>query len=90
MFFKWEKLNPNTENCLAKAIGLKLYHVIYRSITLFIANLICLANIPMVVQLGCAHGTTKKYAKSSSLQPIFDRTSTHYNVVTFLASTINT
>ena len=45
MFFEWEKLNPNNENYLVKAIGLKLYYVIYSSTALFLANLICLANI---------------------------------------------
>ena len=47
MFFEWEMPNPNNKNYLVKAIGLKLYYVIYSSTTLFIANLICLANIPM-------------------------------------------
>ena len=46
MFLKWEKLNPNNKNYLVKAIGLKLYYVIYNCTALFIANLICLANIP--------------------------------------------
>ena len=46
MFFKWEKLNPNNKNYLAKTIGLKLLYVTYGSTTLFVAKLICLANIP--------------------------------------------
>ena len=46
MFLHWEKLNRNNKYYLVKAIGFKLYYVIYSSTTLFIANLICLANIP--------------------------------------------
>ena len=44
--FQRGKLNPNNKNYLVKTIWLKLYYVIYSSTTLFIANLICLANIP--------------------------------------------
>ena len=44
MFFEWEKLNPNNKDYLVRAIGLKLYYVIYSFTTLFIANLICLTN----------------------------------------------
>ena len=46
MFFECEKLNLNNKNYSVKAIGLKLYYVIYSSATFFIVNLICLANIP--------------------------------------------
>ena len=46
MFLQWEKLNPNNKCYLVKAIGFKLYYVIYSSTTLFITNLIYLANIP--------------------------------------------
>ena len=46
MFFEWEKLNPINKNNLVKNIGLKLYYVIYVSTTLFIVNIICLANRP--------------------------------------------
>ena len=46
MFFKWEKLNPNNNSYLFKAIALKLYYVIYSSTTFFIVNLICLVKIP--------------------------------------------
>ena len=45
-FFQMEKLNSNNKNYLNKAIGLKLYYVICGFTTLFIATLICLANIP--------------------------------------------
>ena len=44
MFFEYNKLNPNNENYLVKAIGLQLYYAIY-SITLFIDNPICLVNV---------------------------------------------
>ena len=46
MFFEWEKLNPINKNYLVKTLGLKLYYVIYGSATLFIANMIYLADIP--------------------------------------------
>ena len=46
MFFEWEKLHPNNRNPLVKTIRLKLYFVIYSSTTLFIANMIYLANRP--------------------------------------------
>ena len=46
MFFEQEKLNPNNKNYLVKAIRLKPYYVIYSFTTLFIASMICLANIP--------------------------------------------
>ena len=46
MFFKQEKLNPNNNSYLVKAIVLKLYYVIYSSTTFFIDNLICLVKIP--------------------------------------------
>ena len=46
MFFKQEKLNPNNNSYLFKAIVLKLYYVIYSSTTFFIDNLICLVKIP--------------------------------------------
>ena len=46
MFFGQEKLNPNNENYLVKAIGLMLYYEIYSFTTLFIANLIYLADLP--------------------------------------------
>ena len=45
MFFECKKLNLNNKNYSVKAIGLKLYYVIYSSATFFIVNLICLANI---------------------------------------------
>ena len=47
MFFECVKLNPSNKNYLVETIGLKLLYVIYRSTTFVIANLICLANIPI-------------------------------------------
>ena len=45
MIFELEKLNPNNKNYQFKIIGLKLYYLIYSSTTLFIANLIYVANV---------------------------------------------
>ena len=47
MFFECVKLNPSNKNYLVETIGLKLLYVIYGFTTLVIANLICLANIPI-------------------------------------------
>ena len=41
------KLYPSNKNYLVETIGLKLLYIIYGSTTLVIANLICLANIPI-------------------------------------------
>ena len=46
MFLECEKFNPKNKNYLVETIGHKLQYVIYCFTTLFIAKLICLANIP--------------------------------------------
>ena len=47
MFFECVELYPSNKNYLVETIGLKLLYIIYGSTTLVIANLICLANIPI-------------------------------------------